>query len=75
MPQTLQELADKLKKFAYTEDEVEDEEAQPKEIVGVKLRSYQLTGRKWLISRYEHGLSCILADEMGLGKVRNSLIE
>lgn len=37
-------------------------------IVEVALRSYQLEGVKWIISRFQNGLGCILADEMGLGK-------
>jgi len=37
-------------------------------IVDVKLRSYQLDGVKWVVSRFKNGLGCILADEMGLGK-------
>ena len=34
----------------------------------IELRSYQLKGVDWLISRFNAGHGCILADEMGLGK-------
>lgn len=43
-------------------------EAQPKEVTGGVMRSYQLEGLAWLASLYENGLNGILADEMGLGK-------
>lgn len=33
-----------------------------------KLRIYQFTGLKWLLSLHQKGLNGILADEMGLGK-------
>jgi len=35
---------------------------------GIELRSYQLKGVDWLVSRFNAGQGCILADEMGLGK-------
>jgi len=37
-------------------------------VIDIELRSYQLKGVHWLLSRYEAGHGCILADEMGLGK-------
>ena len=37
-------------------------------VVEVQLRSYQLDGVKWVVSRFKNGVGCILADEMGLGK-------
>jgi len=36
--------------------------------VDIELRSYQLKGVDWLVSRFDAGHGCILADEMGLGK-------
>lgn len=41
---------------------------QPSNLVGGKLKPYQLEGLRWLVTLYENGLSGILADEMGLGK-------
>ena len=35
---------------------------------GIELRSYQVKGVDWLVSRFNAGQGCILADEMGLGK-------
>ena len=37
-------------------------------VTDIELRSYQLKGIDWLISRFNAGHGCILADEMGLGK-------
>lgn len=37
-------------------------------LTDIKLRSYQLKGVDWLVSRLDGGHGCILADEMGLGK-------
>ncbi|CAE1157106.1 CHD1L [Acanthosepion pharaonis] len=34
----------------------------------LELRSYQVIGLNWLLSRYYHHHGCILGDEMGLGK-------
>ncbi len=36
--------------------------------INLDLRSYQLSGVKWLYSLYKNGLGGILADDMGLGK-------
>jgi len=42
--------------------------------VHATLRSYQVTGVNWLLSRYSQlGTGCIVADEMGLGKTIQSL--
>lgn len=41
---------------------------QPENMVGGRLRDYQVDGYKWLVGLYENGLNGILADEMGLGK-------
>jgi len=35
---------------------------------GIELRSYQVKGVDWLVSRFNADHGCILADEMGLGK-------
>jgi len=37
------------------------------------LRSYQVKGVNWLLSRYAFGTGCIMADEMGLGKTIQTL--
>ncbi|CAG9461080.1 unnamed protein product [Pedinophyceae sp. YPF-701] len=37
-------------------------------ITGGRLKSYQISGIKWLASLYQNGLNGILADQMGLGK-------
>lgn len=37
------------------------------------LRSYQVKGVNWLLSRYALGSGCIVADEMGLGKTIQTL--
>jgi len=42
--------------------------SQPKSIVNVTMRDYQLTGLKWLTNLYESNACGILGDEMGLGK-------
>lgn len=34
------------------------------DIVGGKLRDYQIRGLNWMISLYENGINGILADEM-----------
>ena len=41
--------------------------------VNAVLRSYQVEGVNWLLSRYNLGTGCIVADEMGLGKTIQSL--
>lgn len=41
---------------------------QPKMLKYGVLKSYQMTGLKWLVSLYNNNLNGILADEMGLGK-------
>ncbi|KAL4180565.1 hypothetical protein AMTRI_Chr13g125920 [Amborella trichopoda] len=37
-------------------------------LTGGKLKTYQVTGVKWMISLWQNGLNGILADQMGLGK-------
>jgi len=46
---------------------------QPKSMTGGTLKSYQLTGFRWLTGLWENGLNGILADEMGLGKTVQTL--
>ncbi|XP_024039562.1 chromatin structure-remodeling complex protein SYD isoform X2 [Citrus clementina] len=41
---------------------------QPTCLQGGKLREYQMSGLRWLVSLYNNQLNGILADEMGLGK-------
>eukprot|EP01132_Coremiostelium_polycephalum_P012954 gene12954-15824_t len=41
---------------------------QPEIMVGGRLKPYQITGLRWLISLFNRNLNGILADEMGLGK-------
>jgi len=41
--------------------------------VNAVLRSYQVKGVNWLLSRYAFGTGCIVADEMGLGKTIQTL--
>ncbi|KAK7550377.1 SNF2 family N-terminal domain-containing protein [Phyllosticta citricarpa] len=41
---------------------------QSSNLVGGKLKEYQLKGLQWMISLYNNNLNGILADEMGLGK-------
>lgn len=41
--------------------------------LGSLLRSYQLTGVRWLWSLYQHGLSGLLCDDMGLGKTHQAM--
>ncbi|XP_057538886.1 chromatin structure-remodeling complex protein SYD-like isoform X2 [Amaranthus tricolor] len=41
---------------------------QPTGLRGGKLREYQMSGLRWLVSLYNNHLNGILADEMGLGK-------
>lgn len=41
---------------------------QSTNLVGGKLKEYQLKGLQWMISLYNNNLNGILADEMGLGK-------
>lgn len=38
-----------------------------------RLRSYQVTGVRWLTFLYEHGLSGLLCDDMGLGKTHEAM--
>jgi len=41
--------------------------------INAVLRSYQVKGVNWILSRYALGTGCIVADEMGLGKTIQSL--
>lgn len=52
--------------LAHSVKEIVDE--QPLTLEGGKLREYQLSGLRWLVSLYNNHLNGILADEMGLGK-------
>ena len=54
--------------YSVTHSIVEEIPEQPKMLTFGKLKSYQLTGLKWLVSLYNNRLNGILADEMGLGK-------
>ena len=54
--------------YYTTAHSVEEEVSQPSCLSGGTLKSYQLTGLKWLVSLYNNHLNGILADEMGLGK-------
>ena len=53
-------------KIAHTVGESIDE--QPSMLRGGKLKEYQLSGLRWLVSLHNNNLNGILADEMGLGK-------
>ena len=46
----------------------EEEINQVKNVLRAKLRPYQISGLKWLLSIKQLGLGAILADDMGLGK-------
>jgi SNF2 family DNA or RNA helicase len=48
-------------------------EQQPENLVGGKLREYQIEGLNWLYKLYQANLNGILADEMGLGKTIQSI--
>eukprot|EP00559_Dactyliosolen_fragilissimus_P000134 CAMPEP_0184874606 /NCGR_PEP_ID=MMETSP0580-20130426/42493_1 /TAXON_ID=1118495 /ORGANISM="Dactyliosolen fragilissimus" /LENGTH=409 /DNA_ID=CAMNT_0027377647 /DNA_START=383 /DNA_END=1609 /DNA_ORIENTATION=- len=50
---------------AHAKDEIVK---QPSTLVGGLLKSYQVSGLRWLVSLYNNNLNGILADEMGLGK-------
>ena len=54
--------------YNFTHSSNEEVKEQPSMLVGGKLKSYQMTGLKWMISLYNNKLNGILADEMGLGK-------
>jgi SWI/SNF-related matrix-associated actin-dependent regulator of chromatin subfamily A member 5 len=41
--------------------------------IRAELRSYQVDGVNWILSRYENGVGGILGDEMGLGKTLQTL--
>jgi len=44
------------------------EATQPKDIINVQMRSYQLDGLGFLHSHVNAGVSALLGDEMGLGR-------
>lgn len=46
----------------------EEVKEQSGNLVGGKLKEYQVKGLQWMISLYNNNLNGILADEMGLGK-------
>lgn len=54
--------------YSVTHSIKEEIVKQPKMLKFGILKSYQITGLKWLVSLYNNNLNGILADEMGLGK-------
>ena len=59
--------------FSLTHTIQEEIITDPKLLSGGKLKNYQLSGLKWLVSLYNNNLNGILADEMGLGKTIQTL--
>ncbi|KAF2669214.1 hypothetical protein BT63DRAFT_455193 [Microthyrium microscopicum] len=51
----------------------EDIHEQSSNLIGGKLKEYQIKGLQWMISLYNNNLNGILADEMGLGKTIQSI--
>ncbi|PJF20054.1 hypothetical protein PSACC_00137 [Paramicrosporidium saccamoebae] len=58
----------KVDYFSTAHKKKEVVEEQPKNLVGGKLKDYQIKGLQWMVSLYNNHLNGILADEMGLGK-------
>lgn len=42
--------------------------AQPRSIINIQLKEFQLKGSSWLYRNFLADCSCVLADEFGLGK-------
>ncbi len=57
-----------FKEMIRSVNESDESDFEPSEMLKPILRSYQLTGFKWLKSLAEYSLGGILADDMGLGK-------
>lgn len=57
-----------FKEMIRSVNESDESDFEPSETLKPILRSYQLTGFKWLKSLSEYSLGGILADDMGLGK-------
>jgi len=51
----------------------EEVKEQASNLVGGKLKEYQLKGLQWMVSLFNNNLNGILADEMGLGKTIQSI--